>query len=388
MVLRGETGYFNNDAGIGFLLYLENSITMLFNQIKVFIDTCARTVIRFFFAPLLPNGQYSDAFNRVTYRPDIDGLRAIAVLAVIGFHAFPNWVHGGFVGVDIFFVLSGFLITGILLNQLQALPAMGWHNFMGFITHFYARRIVRIFPALLVVLVACYAFGWFSLFANEYKQLGKHIAAGAGFVANWALWGEAGYFDNAAETKPLLHLWSLGVEEQFYLLWPLALWVLWKRQLDVLTATLLLAWISYAVMRNRMSVDAVGVFFSPQTRLWELLAGAALAYVQVMKPFAVMRQRIKHKWDALGGQDRTGQDRTGQDRTGQDNYILAAYASHRSSPKSTTGLRMAGLGLSAGSCACTHSRLLAHLVQKRGGNLWRSPHCLGSIQTHKRQALA
>ncbi len=225
------------------------------------------------------------------YRSDIDGLRAIAVLAVIGFHAFPNRVTGGFVGVDVFFVLSGFLITGILLRQLQALSdkaccaagtnsaARNWHGFMGFIAHFYARRMVRIFPALIAVFIACYAFGWFGLFANEYQQLGKYTAAGAGFVANFVLWFEAGYFDNAADTKPLLHLWSLGVEEQFYLLWPFTLWVLWKARFHMLTAFLLLICGSYFSMYLSTHIDAVGSFFSPQTRFWELLSGAALARI-------------------------------------------------------------------------------------------------------------
>ena len=137
------------------------------------------------------------------YRPDIDGLRAIAVLAVVGFHAFPTWVKGGFVGVDIFFVISGFLISSIILGGLQK-------NRFSF-AEFYRRRIRRIFPALILVLSCCAAFGWFALLADEYTQFGRHLAAGAGFVSNFALWHESGYFDAAAETKPLLHLWSLGI---------------------------------------------------------------------------------------------------------------------------------------------------------------------------------
>ena len=94
-------------------------------------------------------------------------------------------------------------------------------------TEFYSRRIARIFPALLLVLIACFLFGWFVLFADEYKQLGKHIAGSAGFVSNFMFLNEVSYFDNAAETKPLLHLWSLGIEEQFYIIWPLLLWLTW-----------------------------------------------------------------------------------------------------------------------------------------------------------------
>ena len=158
------------------------------------------------------------------YRRDIDGLRAVAVLAVVAFHAFPNWVKGGFIGVDVFFVISGYLISTIIFESLDK----GTFSF----SEFYARRIKRIFPALIIVLVACFTFGWFALFPHEYKQLGEHIAAGAGFLSNIVLWKDAGYFDNAADTKPLLHLWSLGIEEQFYIVWPFLLWISWKRKFN------------------------------------------------------------------------------------------------------------------------------------------------------------
>ncbi|MGC2165385.1 MAG: acyltransferase, partial [Gallionella sp.] len=143
------------------------------------------------------------------YRTDIDGLRAIAVLCVIGFHAFPNWLKGGFVGVDIFFVISGFLISSIIVNSLD----QGTFSF----AEFYARRVKRIFPALILVMASCFVFGWFALLPDEYKQLGKHIASGATFISNFTFWQEAGYFDKSTDSKPLLHLWSLGIEEQFYI---------------------------------------------------------------------------------------------------------------------------------------------------------------------------
>jgi len=154
------------------------------------------------------------------YRPDIDGLRAIAVLSVVAFHAFPSWMKGGFIGVDVFFVISGFLISTIIFENLDK----GTFSF----SEFYARRIKRIYPALLIVLTASIVFGWFSLLADEYKQLGKHTMAATGFISNFVLWSEAGYFDNSAETKPLLHLWSLGIEEQFYFIWPLLCWFFWR----------------------------------------------------------------------------------------------------------------------------------------------------------------
>ncbi len=141
--------------------------------------------------------------DRHEYRPDIDGLRAIAVLAVVGFHAFPYWVRGGFVGVDIFFVISGYLISANIFGALEA-------SRFSF-AEFYARRIKRIFPALLLLLVVVSVVAWFTLLPNEYKQIGKHTAAGASFVPNFVFWKEAGYFDTASEIKPLLHLWSLGI---------------------------------------------------------------------------------------------------------------------------------------------------------------------------------
>ena len=142
------------------------------------------------------------------YRPDIDGLRAVAVIAVVIYHAFPRMLGGGFVGVDVFFVISGFLISGIVLNGLSG----GTFTF----AEFYRRRIRRIFPALTIVLIALLALGWFVMLPDEYRQLGKHAAASAGFVSNIVLWKEAGYFDTVSTRKPLLHLWSLGIEEQFY----------------------------------------------------------------------------------------------------------------------------------------------------------------------------
>ena len=204
------------------------------------------------------------------YRPDIDGLRAVAVLAVVAFHAFPRWIPGGFVGVDIFFVISGYLISTILLENLER----GTFSF----TTFYMRRIRRIFPALAVVLAASFAFGWYSLFADEFTSLGKHMAAGAGFVANLALWYEAGYFDTASELKPLLHLWSLGIEEQFYLVWPLLLWLAWRRKFNVLGVIVLLLLASFVANVVFISRDVTATFYAPYTRFWELLAGSLLAW--------------------------------------------------------------------------------------------------------------
>jgi peptidoglycan/LPS O-acetylase OafA/YrhL len=204
------------------------------------------------------------------YRPDIDGLRAVAVLSVVGYHAFRSVVRGGFIGVDIFFVISGFLISSIIFDSLK-------RDSFSFI-EFYRRRIARIFPALLLLLFACYAVGWLTLLPPEYKELGKQIAGGAGYVSNFVLWNEHGYFEQAADAKPLLHLWSLGIEEQYYIFWPLLSYVAWKRRLNLLAITLAIGAVSFALNVGKASTDSVAAFYSPQTRFWELLVGSALAY--------------------------------------------------------------------------------------------------------------
>ena len=210
------------------------------------------------------------------YRPDIDGLRAIAVLSVVAFHAFPSLIQGGFVGVDVFFVISGFLISSIIFGSLEK-------NSFSFVD-FYSRRVNRIFPALLIMLAATWTFGWFSLLADEYMQLGKHIAGGSAFVSNLMLLGEAGYFDNSGETKLLLHLWSLGIEEQFYLVWPLMVWAAWKARINALILIVLVGGLSFTLNILSVHADPVATFYSPQTRFWELIVGSLLAYMTMHKP--------------------------------------------------------------------------------------------------------
>lgn len=205
----------------------------------------------------------------LSYRPDIDGLRAIAVLAVVGFHAFPEWVPGGFTGVDVFFVISGYLISGILLRELE----QGHFS----VARFYERRARRIFPALALVLVACLLFGWATLFTDEFTQLGKHVFAGAAFIANLVSWREAGYFDKAAELKPLLHLWSLGIEEQFYFVWPLLLWAARRWTVPAAWVTCGVVAASFALNVFTVGDHPVAAFYLPMTRFWELAIGGFLA---------------------------------------------------------------------------------------------------------------
>lgn len=206
------------------------------------------------------------------YRPDIDGLRAVAVLAVVVFHAFPGRLPGGFTGVDIFFVISGFLISGIITRELEK----GTFSLLSF----YRRRVRRIFPALLLVMMASLLWGWFYLLPDEYMQLGKHTAAAGVFGSNIVLWRESGYFDAAAETKPLLHLWSLAVEEQFYLVWPVLLVLAFRWNLNRLTLMVGVVLASLVLCVVRTPGHPTGSFYLPVTRFWEIGAGALLAHVQ------------------------------------------------------------------------------------------------------------
>jgi len=210
--------------------------------------------------------------GHLSYRPSIDGLRAIAVLSVLAFHAFPAWMPGGFIGVDVFFVISGFLISGILLSDLQR----GHFS----IAAFYARRIRRIFPALILILTASLVGGYFILWPGEFRHLAKHAAGGAGFLVNILLSQEGGYFDERAETKPLLHLWSLGVEEQFYIFWPLLLLAGWKLKHHTGAALVFLLAASFGLNIWFASQHWINLdFYSIFSRFWELLGGGALAWL-------------------------------------------------------------------------------------------------------------
>lgn len=207
----------------------------------------------------------------ITYRPDIDGLRAIAIIPVVLFHAFPAIFPGGFIGVDIFFVISGFLISSIILNGVTE----GYFSFRDF----YSKRIKRIFPALITVLFTVLGIAWFTLLSDDFQSLGNHTWRAVIFISNFLLWRESGYFDTAAETKPLLHLWSLSIEEQFYLIWPVAIWLLWKlRKAWIINAIIVIFSISFLCNILLIDKESIAVFYNPFTRFWELLVGALLAY--------------------------------------------------------------------------------------------------------------
>jgi peptidoglycan/LPS O-acetylase OafA/YrhL len=206
-----------------------------------------------------------------SYRPDIDGLRALAVLAVVAFHGFPEYIPGGFVGVDVFFVISGFLISGIIFDESRA----GIFS----LQKFYSRRIRRIFPALILVLVASLLAGWWLLLPDQLVRLGKQLGASAVFISNFYLWFQSGYFSPDARSFPLLHLWSLGVEEQFYIAWPLIIIGLQRKPGWTIFAIVLIG-VSSFCLNIALIENHEADFYSPLTRAWELMLGASLAWLK------------------------------------------------------------------------------------------------------------
>jgi peptidoglycan/LPS O-acetylase OafA/YrhL len=223
------------------------------------------------------------------YRPDIDGLRAVAILLVIAYHYFG--LPGGYVGVDVFFVISGYLITGMLLVDLDGSRLS--------LLDFYARRVRRILPPLLIVIVACVLVGWVWLLPYDFRTISEEACAGAVYVFNFLLWHQSGYFDVSATTKPLLHLWSLAIEEQFYLVWPAFLLLAnrWKRRTDLGIIAILMA--SFLINVITIQDNQVAAFYSPLSRLWELAAGGLLAQYERLRSRArlqVGRDVAKGSW--------------------------------------------------------------------------------------------
>ena len=212
----------------------------------------------------------------ITYRPDIDALRGLSVLLVVGYHAFPEWIPGGFIGVDVFFVISGYLITSIILKSLSE------QRFS--LKQFYARRIRRLFPALLLVLTVTMLVGWLVLFPDEFEQTANHVKYSAVYWLNFILIGELGYFDVDSIYKPLLHLWSLSIEEQYYVIWPLILiFALRQHWLKPLPVIFIIALLSFAANAYFISSYPDEVYFHTATRAWQLASGSVLAIWTIEK---------------------------------------------------------------------------------------------------------
>ncbi|MBB5217617.1 acyltransferase family protein [Parapusillimonas granuli] len=222
----------------------------------------------------------SDIATHPAYRPDIDGLRAVAVLGVLVYHAFPQALAGGFAGVDVFFVISGFLITTILLKSFER----GAFSLLDF----YARRILRLFPVLVVVLLFSLLAGAFVFLPSDYEKLAVNTLGGVAFIANILFATDTGYFAGIAESNPVLHLWSLGIEEQFYVVWPLLLFAIFRRSIHMGWTMAVLIAVSFLYSVYLVEVDRSWAFYSPLSRFWELGAGGLLAYLmQYPKPAMV-----------------------------------------------------------------------------------------------------
>lgn len=217
------------------------------------------------------------------FRKDINGLRAIAVIAVVLFHFNASWMPGGFAGVDVFFVISGFLMTGIIFRGIEQ------ENFS--ILKFYVARANRIVPALAVLCLVLLVFGWFYLTPLDYKALGKHVASSMGFLSNVIYWRESGYFDAASHEKWLLHTWSLSAEWQFYIIYPLVLVAMRKfMSVKAMKATVLLGTvlgiIFCAIATYKWPNPA---YYLLPTRAWEMMIGG----VAYLYPIALKEERKK-----------------------------------------------------------------------------------------------
>lgn len=229
------------------------------------------------------------------WRNDITGLRALAVLPVLIYHAFPNALPGGFFGVDVFFVISGYLISGIIFRALLA------DNF-SYLT-FYEKRIKRIIPNLALVFLLVCALGYCFLLPAEYANLGKHVYSSAAFAQNFRLLGEMGYFTEDALRKPLLHLWSLAIEEQFYIFFPILCAVLWRCFRSVTLIGIVCLLLGFGSLEASLLLhEKARVFYFPLTRIWELAAGVGLAYVESFGLFKPHRLAVelRHVLSVLG----------------------------------------------------------------------------------------
>ncbi|AOH84133.1 hypothetical protein AWL63_09300 [Sphingomonas panacis] len=236
-----------------------------------------------------PDAGHVHSREALRYRPEIDGLRALAVVPVVLFHAGVPAFSGGFVGVDVFFVISGFLITGILHRELAA----GTFS----ILKFYERRIRRLFPALFAMIAASSAIGFFLLLPDEFAAFGRQILATCLFASNILFWNEDGYFDAESATKPLLHTWSLAVEEQYYIGFPLLLWLIVRYAPRAIRPILMVGIVgSLAVSEVILHRFPSTAFYMLPTRAWELLIGGLIAVV----PAYCSRYAAALAWAGVG----------------------------------------------------------------------------------------
>jgi peptidoglycan/LPS O-acetylase OafA/YrhL len=220
----------------------------------------------------------------LSYRPDVDGLRAVAVGLVILYHYHLGPLSGGFIGVDVFFVISGYLITSILWDEIS--------NDRFSIVRFYQRRARRILPPLIIVIATTLILGWFVLLPEDYAALGRQALSAMVGVSNVLFWLTTDYFARDASLNPLLHTWSLAVEEQFYLAWPIALALAWRvpwvrtvsGSVRIAVAGVILASVAWSILELRIAPEAA--FYLPASRAWELALGGLLVFLPpIRSPF-------------------------------------------------------------------------------------------------------
>ncbi len=229
---------------------------------------------------LCRTAHYGGGRATMTYREDIDGLRAIAVLSVILYHFKFTSFGGGYIGVDVFFVISGYLITGIIAREIE----QGRFSFLSF----YERRIRRIFPALFVVLLATAVYGLWGLYPTEYKELGGSIASTLAFASNFFFYSLSDYFRPDVEIKPLLHTWSLAVEEQYYLVFPLFLVLAYRYSRRLVVPLIVgIGLVSFALSVWLVRSQPAAAFYLSPPRFWEMLVGSFLA----LAPLPALRAR-------------------------------------------------------------------------------------------------
>jgi peptidoglycan/LPS O-acetylase OafA/YrhL len=230
------------------------------------------------------------------YRPDIDGLRSVAVLSVLFFHLGATWLPGGFIGVDVFFVISGYLITRNLTVQIERGGGLS-------LIDFYDRRIRRIAPAALTLLVVTLLAGYFLLMPGDYASLGKSTIYSAFGAGNLFFFWHTGYFDREASLQPLLHMWSLGVEEQFYAAWPmllaLILWIAKHRRGLTIGMIAAVSAISFVLCLQELTTSPKAAFYLPNNRAWELGVGALVVFVPTLRSRLTAEGGSRPSYDRL-----------------------------------------------------------------------------------------
>ena len=230
----------------------------------------------------------------MSYRKEIDGLRAFAIIPVIFFHAGLQSFSGGFVGVDVFFVVSGYLIATLVITELSK------HTFS--LSHFYVRRVRRILPALFIMMLTCLPFAWIFLLPNDMKEFSQSMVSVIMFLSNLLFWIKSGYFDTSTELKPLIHTWSLSIEEQFYILFPIVCLAIFKfSKNNFFLIFSLIAIIGLFTAQHIITNYPSMAFYGLPTRGWEIICGVLVAWVLHSTNFLILKSFLLNQILSLIG---------------------------------------------------------------------------------------